>query len=299
MPYTIGATNKPKVYVDPGEILQIETQDAYSDQIRKEGDKRDLTKMPYNLVSGPIYVSSAEKGDTLTVTIQDIKPLIGQGATRISSFWYPADYDTELIQKMLRGINVPHGTKICPIHDRKVLLDNFELQYAPMIGTIGTADPVETYSTEFPGPHGGNMDLREITIGATIHLPVRVERALLHVGDVHAVQGDGELSGSAVEMPSLTTLRVDLIKGRSINWPRLENNEALFVVTATENGRTMEDAMRLAFLELIFLLEDEFAFDRWDAFELLSMVSTIRIGNFWTVAVGIPKQYLLRKRITV
>jgi acetamidase/formamidase len=273
--------------------VAVETEDAFSGQVRKEGERRDLAKKPFsNPQSGPIYINNAKQGDTLAIRIESIEPLTGQGATRIVSFWYPAEGDTELLLNFLGLKEIPHGTKVCPIGEGKVSFGNFVLPYQPMIGTIATAHSTETYSTSFPGQYGGNMDLKEITVGATLYLPVWVDGALLHLGDVHAIQGEGELSGAAVEMPSRSVLNIDLIKGRSIDWPRIQNREALYCVAATETGRTLEGAIRLGFMQLMFWLEQDYGLNRWDAFQLLTFVSTISVGNFWTVAVGIPKHFL-------
>ena len=87
--YTISPHNKPRLAIEPGEEVVVETEDAFSGQIRREGDRRDLQKMPHsNPQSGPIYVRGTKKGDTLAVKIEDIQPLTGQGSTRIVSFWY-------------------------------------------------------------------------------------------------------------------------------------------------------------------------------------------------------------------
>ena len=291
--YTISSSNKPRLTVEPGETAGIETEDAFSGQIRKEGDRRDFSKVPYaNPQSGPIYVNNATPADTLSVQIENIQPLIGQGATRVISFWYAAKYDTALIQRLLGSTDVPERPIICHISDGKVHFKDFVLPYKPMIGTMGTADPVESYLAWFPGQHGGNMDIAELTIGSTLYLPVRVDGALLHIGDVHAVQGQGELCGAAIEMPSLTTLKLDLVRGRRISWPRLVTRDAIYTIACTQAGRTLEDAIRLAFMELVLWLEEDYSFERWSAFQLLTMVAKIQIGNFWTVAVGIPKEYL-------
>jgi acetamidase/formamidase len=139
------------------------------------------------------------------------------------------------------------------------------------------------------------MDIKEITTGATLFLPVLVNGALLHLGDVHAIQGEGELSGAAVEMPSKTTLKIDLIKDNAIGWPRIENEDALYVVAATQTGRTLEEALRLGFATLALWLETDYGLDRWEAFELLTLVSRVSLGNFWTVAVGVPKSFIPEK----
>jgi amidase len=296
--YTISAQNKPRLFVDPGETFSVETEDAFSGQIRKEGDARDVKKVPYgNPQSGPVYVNGAKPGDVLAVTVENIEPLIGQGATRIVSSWYTSKNDAELLNRFLNAsASVPHGTKICKIRDAVIELDRFKIPYKPMIGTMSTADPDESYLAWFPGPHGGNMDIPEIGNGATVYLPVRVDGALLHIGDAHAAQGEGELSGAAVEMPAVTTLKVALNNSprRPINWPRLETRDDLYVIVATETGRPFEEALRLGFLQLAMWLEEEYDIDRWLAFELLTMVSKIVVGNFWTVAVGVPKRYLSR-----
>ena len=297
--YTISALNKPKLFIDPGETVNIETEDAFSGQVRKESDRRDVTKIPYpNPQSGPIFVNGAEKGDTLAVKIENIRPLIDQGATRIVSFWYNQRDDTELLLKFLKTENVPHGIRICKIQEEKVFFDKFTIPYQPMIGTIATAPPTETLLTLYPGPHGGNMDIKEITTGSTLFLPVWVPGALLHLGDAHATQGEGELSGAAVEMPSKTTLKIDLIKGRSIQWPRIDCSDTLYSVATTETGRSLVEALRLGFTTLALWLEAEYGLNRWDAFELLTFVSKVSFGNLWTVAVGIPKQFLPNKKST-
>lgn len=293
--YTISARHKPRLFVDPGETFCVETEDAFSGQVRKDGDQRDLTKVPYgNPQSGPVYVNGAKPGDILSVRIEDITPLIGQGATRIVSSWYTSKGDADLTNKFLSATPlVPHGTIVCKIIDGIVNLGKFKIPYKPMLGTLSTADPLESYLAWFPGPHGGNMDIPDVTNGATLYLPVKVEGAFLHVGDAHAVQGDGELSGAAVEMPSITTLKVEVIKNRQpISWPRLESKEDFFVIVSTETGRSFEEAMRVGFLQLTLWIEEEFGIERWQAFELLTMVGKIRVGNFWTVAVGVPKKYL-------
>ena len=291
--YTISPNNNPRLHVDPGEIVEVETEDAFSGQVRTDGDRRDMKAIPYpNPQSGPIYVNGAKKGDTLKIKIDDIQPLIGQGATRIVSFWYTSKYDTELVERFLGSEPVPHGTRICPIRDGKVYFDKFELPYRPMIGTIGTADAMETYLTWLPGPYGGNMDIPEITKGATLYLPVNVDGALLHLGDAHAIQGDGEMAGAAVEMPARVRLQLDLIREHPISWPRLENENRLFSIAAMQAGRDMQATIRLAFLELMLWLENDYSLDRWLTFELLTFESQIRLGNFWTAAVGLQKKYL-------
>jgi len=295
--YTISASNEPRLRIEPGETVRIETEDTTSGQIKKEGDVRDRKKVPYaNPQSGPIYVNGAKDGDTLAVKIEDIRPLTDRGITRIVSFWYASSQNTSLIHKFLdvEGI-VPDKARICKIRDSTVYFDRFALPYRPMIGTVGTANPVETRLSAQISDCGGNMDIPEVTTGATLYLPVRVEGALLHLGDVHAIQGDGELAGSGVEIPSSTTLTIDVIREegqQAARQARIENNDAIYSIATTKEGRGLEDAIHLAYLDLVMWIERKYSVDRWLAFELVSLTAKIRLGNLWAVAVGMPRKYL-------
>jgi acetamidase/formamidase len=135
------------------------------------------------------------------------------------------------------------------------------------------------------------MDLPCVTNGCRLYFPVKVPGALLHIGDAHALQGEGEISGVAVEMPAEVTLKVDLIKNRTIDWPRIENNEYIMGVGCTGVGRTLEDAIRLGYVNLTLWME-EYGISRWDAWELCSFLGKVTLGNIWCVAAGFPKKYL-------
>ncbi|NIM99129.1 MAG: acetamidase, partial [candidate division Zixibacteria bacterium] len=223
--YALSPYDKPVTHIEPGETLVLETEDAFSGQVRKKGDYRDRGTIPYgNPVVGPIYVEGAEKGNTLAVSIEEIEPLIGQGATHLSEF--TQSYITSVPVFKFMNVSLPHEPRICPIKDGLVIFsDRIAIPYQPMVGTIGVAPFLEAESVSsgvLPGRHGGNMDIPEVAPGSTIFFPVYHEGALLYAGDVHAVQGDGEISGTAVEMPARTKIRVDLLKGEPISWPRIE-----------------------------------------------------------------------------
>jgi len=290
--YALSPFNEPTLSIEPGETVVIETEDAFSGQVRKEGDRRDLVAMPFgNPQSGPIYVKGAEKGDTLTVEIKEIKPLIGQGATRIPSYWwFLGDAGSVSLNKFLKP-QLPHGTKIIPIKDGKVYFDKLVLPYEPMIGTLGTAPEIEAITSDLPGNHGGNMDVPDFCVGNKAYFPVNVPGALFHVGDAHAVQGDAEICGTAVEMPAKITLTIDLVKGKKIRWPRIESPEDLISVACSGAGRPLEEAIRIAFVELVLWLE-ELGLNRWDAYQLCTQTARVRLGNLWAVAAKFPKKYL-------
>ena len=129
--------------------------------------------------------------------------------------------------------------------------------------------------------------------GNTAYFPVNVPGALLHLGDGHAAQGDGEVSGVAVEIPSQGTITVDLVKGQAIATPRVENSEYLMVVG---NARPMEDAVRIAFYELVRWLEKDFQINQLDAYHLCYQVAKVRLANMvdilYTIGAKFPRELL-------
>ena len=153
---------------------------------------------------------------------------------------------------------------------------------APRFGRVETALA--------PGEYGGNMDCVETRPGTTLYLPVWVTGAYLCFGDVHALQGDGEINGTALEVTAEVTLDIEVIKGRRAQWPRLENETHLMVAGST---RPLFDCVRLAHMELLAWLVDEYGFQREEAWQLMAQVVRLRIGNVvdpqFTVVAKFPK----------
>ena len=291
--YTPSPFHKPTLVVSSGETVVVETEDAFSGQIRKPGDRRDTEKIPWgNPQCGPIFVEGAGKGDALVVEIIRIEPTIGQGATRTSPLGYYPGITTLPLSKML-GVDLPDGTRICPIRDGKVYFsEKLILPYEPMVGTIGTAPEIEAATSFLPGPHGGNMDFPDVGPGAKVYLPSKVPGGLLYIGDAHAAQGDAEISGTAIEMPAEITIKIDLVKDKLLRWPRIELPDYIITTSMTGAGRTLGDATRSAFFEMVLWLEEEYGMDRWEAYELCAQVGRVRMGNIWSIATKFPKRYL-------
>jgi len=291
--YTLSPYEKPVAHIKPGEEITVEVEDASSGQIRMESDLRDRSKVPFgNPLVGPIYIDGAKPGESIIIQVKDIRPTIGQGAIYSSEF--NEKYLTEVPILRFMGLSFPRKTKICRIINGSVLFDGLKLPYKPMIGTIGTAPYPEAEcisSSVIPGRHGGNMDLPDICPGSKVILPVFHEGALLYLGDVHAIQGDGEIFGTAVEMPAEVTLKVDVSR-ENVNWPRIENAEEIMYVATTGAGRSFEDAVRIAFLELAVYMEKEYGIDRISGLMLCSLVGKISVGNLWAVAAKIKRKYL-------
>ena len=282
--YEFSRYNEPRLRIRPGEKVLIETEDAFSGQIRTNDDRRDKVKQPYgNPQTGPIWIEEAEPGDMLAVQIEEIRPRIGQCATRTS--------DPRQLAEWL-GTDCPHGTHVCPIRDGKIhWSETLTIPYAPMLGCIGTAPDMGVPTTMPAGVHGGNMDIVEVCPGNTVYLPVFVKGAYFYLGDAHAAMGHGELSASGLEMPSETIVTIDLVKGRRIPGPRIESPTEIMTVAT---GCPMERSLAQAYAWLILWMEQDYGWDRWRAYDLLTHVGPTSIGYyaFGTVAAKIPKRYL-------
>ena len=166
------------------------------------------------------------------------------------------------------------------------------LPLRPMIGCIGTA-PVERASSAVAGPHGGNLDHPSIAVGAEVLLPVFVDGGLLSIGDVHALQGHGELSGVALEVPSQVVVEVDARPDVGIEWPWLRRDGTISVLVAAS---TFEVAVGVAVDQYIRRLEYDSGWDTAEAMALLSLVGDIRVGSSWggsyvTISLDVPDEF--------
>lgn len=282
--YEFSRYNEPRLRIEPGETVVVESEDAFSGQIRSDADRRDKSKAPLgNPQTGPIWIEGAEPGDALAVHIESIEPLIGQCATRTS--------DPNQLAQWL-GVDCPHGVHVCPIREGQIHWSpQVAIPYRPMLGCIGTAPAYGVPTTMPAGAHGGNMDLVEVCPGNIVYLPVFVPGAFLYLGDAHAAMGHGELSASGLEMPAVSTIRVELVKQAGLRGPRIDSpNEIMTVAT----GCPMERSIAQAYAELILWMERDHGWDRWRAYDLLTHVGRISVGYyaFGTVAAKIEKKYL-------
>jgi amidase len=137
------------------------------------------------------------------------------------------------------------------------------------------------------------MDIPEAAAGNTLYFPVNAPGALLYVGDGHAAMGDGEIAGTAIEAPLKVRLQVSLIKGRHTPWPRIENEHTIMAVGA---ARPVDDALRVAFTELVAWIHRDYGLSDLDAYELLSKVAKIRLAEMvdpnYVVVASVDKKYL-------
>jgi len=164
----------------------------------------------------------------------------------------------------------------------------------PFLGCIGVAPAGgEARASTVPAEFGGNMDAPEVRPGYTLYLPVNVPGALLYIGDGHAAQGDGEIAGTAIEVPLRVRLQVQLLKRKKIGWPRFETDTSLMAVGAY---RPVDDALRIAFTELVAWIHADYGLSELDTYELLSKVATIHLVEMvdpnYVVIAGVEKRYL-------
>jgi acetamidase/formamidase len=152
-----------------------------------------------------------------------------------------------------------------------------DLPMEPMHGTVGVAPAnLEVRSALVPDAFGGNMDTPEMRAGVTCYLGVNVEGALLSLGDGHARQGEGETCGVAVECAMNTVLVVDLIKGVPCPWPRLESDTHIM---SAGSARPLEDAFRIAQLDLVQWLGTDYGLDPLDAYQLITQAVEAPLAN--------------------
>lgn len=289
--------------VKPGDVIELFTEDAFGGKVRSADDVvSTVIDFPYvNPQTGPFLVEGAEPGDTLAIHFVSIEPTRDWGASCTLPLFgaLTGTHVTANLQDPL-----PEVTWIYEI-DRARRTVTYrarrgdqvaELPLDPMHGTVGVAPAnLETRLSLVPDAHGGNMDTPEMRAGATCYLGVNVEGALFSLGDGHARQGEGETCGVAVECAMDTVIAIDLLKGRATPWPRLENDRYLI---STGSARPLEDAFRIAHVDMVDWLGQEHGFDRLDAYQLLTQVSESPVANVcdpnYTFLAKVAKRYLPR-----
>jgi amidase len=193
-----------------------------------------------NPASGPIFIREAFKGDTLKVTIENIR-LNTQGVMASGK-------DLGVLGDLLDGLE----SKLIPIENGKAIFnDKISIPLNPMIGVIGVAPENETINCGTPGTHGGNVDNTMIAEGAVLYLPVFVDGALFALGDLHAVMGDGEIGVTGVEIAGIVDVTLEVIKGLKITNPILENEEYISTIASAP---LLDDAVKQSTLDMSKLL---------------------------------------------
>ena len=287
---TIGS-HEPALRIADGDTVVTTTIDARgvdaSDERLHHGD---------NPQTGPFYVEGAEPGDALAVRFDAITPNRRRGLTGtvIAERILEPDFVRTLPEPQTGWWEVDNDAGTITLVEPETSLGRLSVPMAPMLGCFGVAPPGEqAISTATSGVHGGNMDYRGHVAGVTVYFPVAVPGALFHLGDGHAVQGDGEIVGTGVEISMDVQFTVSVVKGSNIVWPRTENAD---YIMAIGNARPLDEALQSATTELLRWLEHDYGLNTRAASILLGQTIEYDIANVfdlaYTVVAKLNKRWL-------
>ena len=265
--YTMDRAHAPALRVLPGDLVLADCHDCFGGLIQTaQDDPADLDHALLNPATGPIYVEGAEAGDVLAVDLLHIE--IG---AKGSAPLYPGEFG------FLKDDPIGAFTKIAPVENGVIRYrDDVRIPVKPMLGTLGVAPAGEPVSNLYMGDHGANMDHKDVCVGNTVYLPVFVPGALLALGDAHAIIGDGETAAAGLEVESLVTLRVRLLKGQPLPRPMIGSPSEL---KTCGWGMTMEAATSCAMRDMVDFLERKLAMPRAEAYNLAGLVGDARPRN--------------------
>ena len=284
---------KPVLKIASGDTVRVETMvagglerlnmagvpDAEIPDSLKQVEKSITDRGPgAHPLTGPIYVQRAEPGDTLEVHILGFEYLHPFGVTgfRPGSGTLPDEFPYVRF-KMIR-------------FDPKAGVAEFSrgvrLKLAPFWGSIGVAPPlvIHRLSSGPPGSHAGNLDNKELVAGSILYLPVHVPGALLSIGDGHALQGDGEVTITALETSLRGTVQIFVRKGRQIRWPRAETPTHFITMGLNPD---LNEAARMATREMIDFLMSQKGMSRDEAYILCSLAADLRVTQLVDDTKGI------------
>ena len=262
--YKWSTANPVVAEIELGEVITVETLDNTGGTILTENDYGPQGIDRVNPSTGPIWLRGAEPGDSVCIEIQGIELESPGHLQLIRGFGLLSD---EVKSPMTRLLAIEGGSA--------VFLGSIPLPLDPMIGTIGTTPPGEPLGTIFLGRFGGNLDDRDIRVGSRAYFPVFHPGALIGMGDLHALQGDGEVCCTAVEAAGTIKASVTLLKGLELSWPRVETPDHWSTIGVAS---TLEQAVELAGEEMARLLVDWMDISLSEAVMLTSVVVDFRIN---------------------
>lgn len=285
---------KPIAEVESGQTITYEITEASGGQFTKKSTNDSLTSLDFskvNPVAGPVYVKGAQPGDTLEIEMINFRQLDWGWTGIIPGFGLLAEQFKDPYLKIF-DLTKDNTTEFLP---------GINLFIKPFPGTLGVALPeAGNHSIVPPRQNGGNMDIRHLTRGTKLYLPVFVEGALFSIGDTHAAQGDGEVCGTAIEASMETTVRFKLHKGKTIAEPRYEipgaptpEADSLGYYVTTGYGPDLTQASRKAISYMIEHLMDRYCMKAEDAYMLCSLAVDLRINEIvdapnWLVSAFLP-----------
>lgn len=246
--YSMSADNVPVFRTVLPARLTFETHDCFCGQVKSPADTvATLDFSRVNPATGPVYLEDVRPGDVLAVHIS---------AIRVAS---PGIMVAAPGAGVLGEAVAEPETMMVEISNGFVHLLGLALPAAPMIGVIGVAPAGEAIPCGTPGPHGGNMDTGLITAGSTVYLPVQVDGALLAMGDLHALMGDGEIMVSGVEVAGEVDVTVTKAAGVQLDNPLVVTPDWIAVIAS---ALTLDEAVQTATFQMAGLLQ------KWTGFSL-------------------------------
>jgi len=283
-------SNPPQFTVKSGEVFIADTELCTGGWLNSINDTWTPDKTTASNPAVCVAVEGAAPGDMLAVEIIKIVP------DKVGYTGFDNDDPDNLCHKILRhdwGLNV----KTVAICDQYVhWSDKLKLPISPMVGTLGTAPAGKEIGNTYAGPHGGNMDVQEVAAGSTVYLPVEVEGALLHIGDAHALQGDGEINGSGgIECRAEVTLRVTVMpRPQNFRAVRIENADYIMTVGCEAD---VNAAFYLACEQMVSWMVDDYGFSVNEAYLLMGQVMEARNTQFVNPTSSyickMPKKFLV------
>ena len=288
------AVRPPVLRVKPGDVVETRTFSKPGDYYEKDGG-------PWPGEVGPFYIEGATPNDTLVVRILKLRLNRSTAVSRVRRngiSGVAGDARTRLLNEPLPDrsfvwqLDLSRNVGVLDLPGSR--MKKIEVPLSPMLGRLAVAPAgTEAFDGLWPGNFGGNMDSSDAREGTTVYLPIFHEGALFYFGDVHALQGDGEICGSGLETTAAVAFQFDLIKGKRIRWPRFEDATHIMVAGSV---RPLIDAFRIAQVELIEWLVADYGFEKMEAYQIVSQAGVSRVANVvdpnYTVMAKFPKQLL-------
>ena len=282
--HTVIGPHEPVLRIADGDTVLTTTvdaggRDAHNEQVTSGGNPQ----------TGPFYVEDAEPGDMLVLQLDRLVPnrTYGYTSTMVAPNVVEPSYVPELPlppegQRVQAEWHVDAEAGTALLVKPETKLGKLTLPLAPMLGCFGVAPPRgQAISAATSAEHGGNMDYRGFVSGVTVYFPVFVPGALIFVGDGHALQGDGEIAGTGIEISFDVQFTVRVRKGKRIHWPRGENADCIFTVG---NARPLDQAVQHATTEMMRWLQEDYGLDSLGANILMGQCVEYELGNMFDPA---------------
>ena len=284
------ATAEPVLRIASGDIVEVETMitnrparleraGVPPDQVQQS--LRDIVEQVTDrgpgghILTGPIYVEGAERGDVLEVRILSVDLAIPYGYNGCSGF-------------IRENCGEPR-TRIIPLDEERmvgIFAPGIEIPLRPFFGSMGVAPPpgAGRISSNPPWIHAGNLDNKELVAGTTLFIPVHVRGALFEVGDGHAAQGHGEVDQTAIETALEGRLQFFVRKDMSLEWPRAETPDHFITMGMDEDLTT---ATRIAVQQMVDFLVETKDMEQGAAYQLASVAADLKITQLVDGNVGV------------